>query len=255
MEDNSKDSEEEIKEEQTTKEETTEETNIFPEKESIESLKLEITNDILKSINKKEKNDLLTIVWKLTPLITLLFLIGSYFYSVKPIFDKSEELKSKTEQVELLIKQINSKETDLKDFTKQYSELNEKKKLLEEQIENQRLVLAEYQNRLSKSEILLSQKEKQLKTAESSAILVHLKKFTSDIFPAQYKGEKDENFDIRAYTLEYISLKKDELSDDIYGMKALDVLKEFAGYKSSYDIERSIYFLNLFFEYSYGKKK
>ncbi len=224
-------------------------------KESIDVLKLEITNDILKSVNKRDKDNLLTIIYKSTPLATLIFLVFSYFHSVKPIFDKSEELKSKTEQLELLTKQINIKESDLKGFTKRYNELKEKKELLNNEIENQRVILSEYKKRLDESKILLSKKDKQLKNAKNAAISVHLERFINEIFPAQYEGEKNNTFDIRAYTLDYVRQNKKALNDNIYGMKALDVLEKFAKHKGNYDIERSIFFLNLFFEYNYKKKK
>ena len=221
-----------------------------------EQLKKELKVELIEELkNKPNKDSVLTIIWKLAPIATLVFLIISYFYSVKPVFDKYDELKSKQNTINNLTKQIGIKETDLKDFTKTNLALKNENSLLEEKIESQSKLMEQYAIKISEFENKISENSKKLKQAENSAVLVHLKKFAQEIFPIEFKDEKNKNLDIRKYAIEYGIKEKEKLKDDKYGLEAINVLNEFTKFENQNDIDNSIFFLSYYYQFHYQKSK
>ncbi|WP_109852847.1 hypothetical protein [Aquimarina sp. AU58] len=221
-----------------------------------EQIKKELKIQLIEELkNKPNKESLLTIIWKLTPIATLVFLILSYFYSVKPVFDKYDELKSKQNTIDNLTKQIGIKETDLKDFTKTNQVLKNENSLLEEKIESQSKLMEQYAIKISEFENKISENSKNLKQAENSAVLVHLKKFAQEIFLVEFKDEKNKSLDIRKYAIEYGKNEKEKLKDDKYGLEAINVLNDFTKFENPNNIDNSIFFLSYYYQFHYQKKK
>jgi DNA repair exonuclease SbcCD ATPase subunit len=220
----------------------------------LEEIKSEIKEDLVKHFNKKpQKESLLTIFWKLSYIGTLLFLIISYFYSVKPVFDKYDELNSKQNTIDNLTEQINLKQTDLADFSEKNEELKQENSILENKIDNQNQIFIQYSRKLTETENLLNAAQKERQTAEKSAIMLHLKKFISDIFPYEYTNKNESNYDIKQYVLNYVEVEKEDMKEDLYGIKALEILEKYTKYENSYGIENSIYFLTVYYQLVYLK--
>lgn len=217
-----------------------------------EQLKIELIEELR---NKPNKESRLTILWKLTPIATLVFLIISYFYSVKPVFDKYDELKSKQNTINNLTQQIGIKETDLKDFTKRNESLNTANTILEEKIESQSKLMQQYALKIAEFENIISESSKKLEQAEKSAVLVHLKKFAQEIFPIEFKNENKEKLDIRKYAIEYGTKEKGKLKDDKFGLEAINVLNEFTKFENPNGIDNSIFFLSYFYQFHYKKNE
>ena len=215
-----------------------------------EQLKSELIQELKSEPNKES---LLTVVWKLAPIATLMFLIISYFYSVKPVFDKYDELKSKQNTIDNLTNQIGIKETDLKGFTKTNQILKSENTLLEKKIKSQSKLMEQYAIKISEFENTISENSKKLKQAEQSAVLVHLKKFAQEIFPIEFKEGKNENLDIRKYAIEYGEKEREKLKEDRYGLEAIKVLNEFTKFENPNGIDNSIFFLSYFYQFHYKK--
>ena len=198
---------------------------------------------------KKNWSSILDILHKVTPLLTLLFLIFSYYNSVKPVFDKTNELNNYKERSQLLSEKIDIKETELKDFTNQIISASENEKQLNDQVTALQLEKDELKSRNEKFKSEIQQKEQSLEETKISAVIANLKIMEKDISSKEIRNiVAKKDFNIRLYTKEYLSNLE---SKDIYENEAKIVLQSFSDYKGKYDIENSIFYLNYYYQFIY----
>ncbi len=116
----------------------------------------------LRKIKINPDNKYIGLIHKITPTLTLIFIIYSYYNSVKPVFDKTEELNNSKEEIKILSEQINSKQTELKDFTNQIIKAKKNENELSNQISALQLEKSELLSQTSKYKTEIQAKEKSL---------------------------------------------------------------------------------------------
>ena len=107
------------------------------------------------------------IIYKLSAPCTLTFIVLSYFYSVKPVFDKHEELQSKSTQVEKLESKVSGLETEIETKTSNLNLVRSKLTLTSKELESKNINLASLSKKYKQTETSLATSNENLLQTET----------------------------------------------------------------------------------------
>jgi hypothetical protein len=200
---------------------------------------------------KKFIRNLIELLYKISPFLTLLFIVYSYYNSVKPVFDKTKELNESKILVLKLNEQIKSKEFKLDSVSLKEIELAETVKQLKAESSALNIQKEKQQADLLKIGNELNIKENDLNNARKSAIRAHLTKIKEAIVDEEFRNViTGKEFDIKKYIRTYI----DEIEPkDEFEKESITIMNKYLAYKGEYDLEHSIYYLIIYYDYVYDK--
>jgi len=207
--------------------------------------------DQLKPVPKKENT--LSIFWKISTWITLVFLIFSYFNSVNPVFDKYEELQEEQNTIDELSSQIEVKDLYLKYFTISNNIFKKENMLLKQKLTDQSILLKQYVAKTIKFEQEILETQAQIEMAKFSAVLVLLKQFKKELHPQLIINLKITRYELSSIYQNYSSTKLDALGNDAYGSIAIILLHKFTTFKNGYNIEILISYLSYYYQLCFNK--